>query len=233
MSEHVRSTWRVDHNNWTGADDVGRCSELQAFFDLMCDPGHKHLTYRTPKAITDKEKKQCGTGLKCRQCSHYKGEVQLKPVSKHEAEAWQVVLERFTAPMLVEIWVLGKHWGAADIWLPWHEDGSGLDLIIMIDGEKHFANGWGDVDVAAQKLIDHNFNEECWLQGHKLLRLYSDDKHEWGHLITEALRQARREPCQRFQRFSSQFATRTSEVDREADLSSCHPRNTGTYFESQ
>lgn len=233
MSVQVRSAWRIDYNGGKSADDVGRCSELQAFFNLTCSPGFEHLTYRTPKDITDKEKKQLGMGLRCRQCSHNRGALQPKPVSKHEALAWQAVSDNFRAPMLVEIWVLGKNWGAADIWLPWLENGQQLDMILMIDGEKHFAKGWGNVDVAAQQAIDHRFNEECWKQDHKLLRLYSDDKEEWGLLISQALRQAVHEPLQKFQLFSSQYGARTSEVNRQACMSFSHKRTTGTFFQSQ
>lgn len=233
MSTSAQRAWRVDCNGRTRAHAVGRCSELQAFFELHCELGCKHLTYRTPKDIKDKDNAESGTGLRCRQCSHNRGMVQPKPVSTHEAAAWQVVKELFKFHMLVEIRTLGGNWGAADIWLPWLPSGQRIDLIIMIDGEKHFSGGGWEISVAEQKVKDHNFNEECWKQDHRLLRMYSDDRQEWGQLITEALRKSEHAPMQKFQMFSFKYGNRTSEVNRDACMSFCHRRKSGTYFEGQ
>lgn len=230
MSAEALRAWRIDLNRGQRAEEVGRCSELQAFFALACQ---QHLTYQTPKAIKDKDNKQLGTGLRCRQCSHNNGEQLPKPVSQHEASAWRAVSTAFRAALLVEIRVLGGNWGAADIWLPWLENGQRLDLIIMIDGDKHISKGWGDVDVALQKEIDHDFNEECWQQDHKLLRMYSDDRDEWGQLISQALSKAEQDPLQKFQQFSSRYSARTDEVNREARMSFWNKRTTGTYFKDQ
>ena len=175
-----------------------------------------HLTFRTPKAVKDKDNAEAGSGLQCRQCCHAHGQRLRKPVSRHEADAWQVISARFTGQILVEIRILGKNWGAADVWLPWLANGQRLDLIIMIDGEKHFAKGWGEVSVAEQKRVDSAFNAECWKQNRNLLRLYSDDKHEWGALITAAVQKAQHNPMQKFQQFSSKYASRTSEINRSA-----------------
>lgn len=231
MSAELQAAWRLDLNRNIPANKVGRRSELQAFFWLVC---RIHLTYKSPKAITERELEEPGAALTCRQCSYHRGEELPQPVSRHEVHAWQILTAHFSADILyvlVEVRVLGGNWGAADIWLPWSASGTRLDLIIMIDGEKHFSKGWGEVTVPKQKRIDHRFNAECWRQDHRLLRLYSDDKDEWPGLIATALQKAVHEPSKRFQLFSAEFADRTEEVDKDADMSFSHRRNAGMYFE--
>lgn len=235
MSARVQFAWKQEWNRQTQSNEVGRCSELQFFFCLyfglhLCG----HFTYKTPKRIKDRDNEVQTSGLQCRRCMHAAGELMLKAVSAHEAKAWGVVDRCFAGHMLVEISVLGGNWPIADIWLPWSQDGcQRLDLIIMIDGEKHFSKAWMDTDVRKQQQIDIAFNAECWRQEHKLLRLYSDDDDEWEQLITQALARAHAQPMQKFQQFSKQFNARVNAKDRTAPMIGTGQRNTGAYFEPE
>lgn len=201
--------------------------KFRHFFMLRC---RVHLTYITPKCLKDNDNQEQNSGLRCRQCSHANGEELRKAVSTHESDAWRVVRRCFSGHILVEIRVLGGRWGAADIWLPWFANGNRLDLIIMIDGEKHFAKGWG-VDVADQISIDGNFNQACWEQEHRLLRLYSDEKDSWEALINAALHMAQAEPLRKFQHFSSMYVRRTGQENRDAVMDYTGHRRTGAYFQ--
>lgn len=227
MSHEAQLAWRFSMNGGVPAAEVGRCSEIQYFFLLRC---RTHLTYITPKCLKDNDNEEQGSGLRCRQCSHADGQELRKFVSQHEADAWHVVRRCFSGHMLVEIRVLGGRWGAADIWLPWSANGARLDLIIMIDGEKHFTKAWG-VNLEQQKRIDKRFNQACWEQEHRLLRLYSDEKDTWEALISSALHMAHVKPLRKFQRFSSKYAQRTGQHNRDAGMDGTGHRDTGAYFQ--
>ena len=132
---HIQSAWLIRFNGRVLVWEVGKCSEIQNFFLLECGV---HIIYRTPKDITDKEKSELYSGLRCRQCRHCAGLTLNKPVSSHEEHAWLLVSSCFPGHILVEVKILGQRYGAADIWLPWSANGQRFDLIIMIDGEMHF-----------------------------------------------------------------------------------------------
>ena len=129
----------------------------------------------------------------------------------------------------MDIQVLREKYGAGDIWLPISPRGVRLDLVLMIDGEHHFKTSSDDTE--HQMAVDEAFNDECWRQAHRLELLCSDDKHEWEDCIDLAVTKAEFEPKKKVQLFSSQYATRTAQVNREAIMSHRHNRETGAYFE--
>ena len=226
MDPSIQTAFLATWNNFVLAHEVGRCSQIQYFFQLDC---LCHFTYRTPKNITHLRKDPEKTGLECRICHYLKGELQGRPVSKHEAYAWAILHSLLKCRILVEIKVLGEKYGAADIWLPISPRGLRIDLVLMIDGEHHFKTKWDEIE--HQMAVDKAFDDECWRQEHRLVRLCSDDKHEWADCIDLAVTKAELEPDKKFQLFSSQYATRTAQVNREAIMNDRHNRETGAYFE--
>ena len=231
MSEQARHLWEPELNGRVAVTDVGRCSEIQFFFWLDCE---QHLTYTSPKCIRDKEKQAQQSGLACRQCHHAMGLRLQRFVSKHEVTAWQVLQSCFTDARLVEIKVLGERWGATDIWLPWCKDRQQrLDLIIMIDGEGHIRKKTYNITVAQQKKIDKDFNDECWRQDHRLLRLHMDDKEAWRNHIVDALQRYDCQPDMKFRRFSNCYPADDDHELMEAPMNGRHVRQTGAYFEDQ
>ena len=89
--------------------------------------------YCTAKTVKD----NCDV-LECRQCNFAAGKVMAKPVSSYEAHAWQIFREQCFQLFLVEIKLLGREHGAADIWWPGPAALlAPLGLIVMIDGEGH------------------------------------------------------------------------------------------------
>ena len=215
------------------AKDVGRCSEKQCFFQLRCK---WHLAYKTPKALSDREKGGSDTGLDCRQCDFHAGKELANPVSAHEVEAWALVDFCFDGPILIETSVLGGKYGLTDIWLPyWGEDhhGAPLDLIIMIDGQGHSSRMTFGTSVNQQRAIDRRFNETCWQQEHNLLRLHSGDKPAWEYLITLALRSCELEPFQKLQCFSQSYGLSPQDSHRQGPMNFAGHRTSGAYFEAE
>lgn len=223
-----RAHERTGLNLNAAAKDIGRCSELQCFFELEC---RCHLTYRTPKSISNKEK-QGKRSLDCRRCDYDAGEELANPPSIHEVEAWELMESCFEGQILIEVNVLGALWGLTDIWLPYWDDGALLDLIIMIDGEGHFSRKTFSTSVAEQKAIDGRFNETCWQQEHKLLRLHSGDKADWQHLINSALRMCGLQPLHKFQLFSRSYGHAAHAMLRSAPMNFRGHRTSGAYFEA-
>ena len=104
-----------------------------------------------------------------------------------------------------------------------------IDLVLMIVGEHHFKTEWDDIE--HQMAVDRAFSDECWRQEHRLVRLGSDDKHEWADCTDLAVTKAELEPNKKFQPLSSKYATRTAQANREAIMSCRHKDETGAYFE--
>lgn len=225
MLDHIQRAWLICYNGRVLVWEVGKCSEIQYFFLLEC--GY-HIIYRTPKDITGKEEAEVFSGLHCRQCRHSAGLMLRKPVSSHEELAWLITRSCFLGPILVEVKILGKRYGAADIWLPWSTNGQRFDLIIMIDGEMHYEDGQQGVE--QQKDVDMAFNNMCWQQEHRLLRLYSDEKAIWRECIVAALQMCRSYPEMKFQHFSTRYAERTQQNSRLQIMNHLHQRKTGAYF---
>ena len=226
MSAYIQRAWLIRFNGCVLVWEVGRCSEIQFFFLLECG---LHIIYRTPKDITDKEKAELFSGLHCRQCRQSAGMMLSKPVSSHEEVAWRILRSCFLGPILVEVKILGKRYGAAEIWLPWSANGQRLDLIVMIDGEMHYEDGQRGVD--KQKDVDMAFNDMCWQQEHKLLRLYSDEKAIWRECMMAALRMCESYLEMKFQHFSARYAERTNQNSRLQVMNQVHQRKTGAYFD--
>lgn len=226
MAQIVQTAFLTLWNNHQPADEVGRCSEIQFFFRLACGC---HFTYTTPRSITNRRKRPRDSGLRCRICDYLEGRHKGRPISQHEVYAWAILHARLKCRICVEIKVLGKQYGAADIWLPFSPAGSRIDLVIMIDGEHHFHTKWDDVE--HQQAVDNAFNVECWRQEHRLLRLCFHDKHEWAELIDLCVTKAEIGPHKKFQMLSSHYVVHTGHVNREADMDHRHHRKTGAYFE--
>lgn len=197
------------------------------FFELICG---QHLAYKTPKTISGLEREHPNVpdaGLKCRQCDYHAGQELANPPSVHEVNAWAVLDACFDGPVLIQTSVLGGDWGLTDIWLPYWDDGALLDLIIMVDGEGHFHKQTYSTSPGQQQDIDTRFNNECWRQEHKLLRLHFNDKASWEHLLTLALRMCEQEPLHKFQLFSQSYGMHTY---RHAPMSFRGHRTSGAYF---
>ena len=106
MSGPQQEAYQRSGLNTVAAGEVGRCSEEQCFFELRCS---RHLTYKTPKAMTDNEKEEPNSSLKCRQCDYQAGQELANPASRHEVEAWELVDFCFQGLILIEVasWVAG------------------------------------------------------------------------------------------------------------------------------
>ena len=180
MSQEAQQSF---HKKWNGGKEackVGSCDEKPYVFDCRCA---SHVTICNAKSVKDNP-----NILNCRQCLYAAGEPTGRPVSSHEAYAWQVFRLACSGPLLVEIRLLGRNHAAADLYYPFDAKAEMLlDLMIMIDGEGHSTHPHHGRSIAAQQARDRAFDVAVMAAGRNLLRLDYRDKEDWSTLMQDAV----------------------------------------------
>lgn len=129
-----------------------------------------------------------------------------KPVSSYEAHAWQIFREQCFRLFLVEIKLLGREHGAADIWWPGPAALlAPLGLVIMIDGEGHSTKPHHGKPIAKQQAVDRKFDHACLDHGFQLLRLDYRGKLDWPELMQHAVMDCTAYPHQPFAMYSASY----------------------------
>ena len=204
LSAHAMQAFAFPYNGLVHPASIGRSSRACFYFWANCGV---HLVFHSARYVHE----DSWAALNCRRCSPP------QPLSSHEEYAWNMLQASLSTQYvwLPEAPVAGYKMRPADIWLPFTAGMSNcLDLVVQIDGEQHFTTPMYGISIAQQQARDARFNDACWAQGLRVLRLHHSDKHEWPQLLQNAIWSALQRPQVKFRWFSSSFARQDVEARR-------------------
>lgn len=151
----------------------------------------QHYAYLTVRTIEDD-----GRALTCLRCQPLDG----KP-SQHERTAYEYIeaLQKCHEYNNI-LWVcearIVKNKAPVDVYFVQEK------LVLQIDGEAHFKGKLYNTLATAQARIDARFDDACWNQGFKLVRVHFKDLHTLDSLLAQAIDLCRQQPVARFALYS-------------------------------